>query len=238
MQVAVELRTAATAAWSKESLEGRLKALLPDMQGEDFFEMSSELSIQAGKVEHKNSAPAWKGLVFHTSDRRETVQFRNDTFVMTRAAPYPGWETFVASLKKRWEIHKEISGAQFVTRFGLRFINRIAMGTKACDIDDFIHCGPKDYPSQKLLVVNFLHREQMLEPSENYFVQVIRASNNREVTGSQPTVEYGITVDIDVFTQKQWSTTEGLDDHLTAMRDLKNKVFFGSITEKARMGLL
>ena len=238
VQVAAELRTAASTEWSREKLEEELTPLFPEMQRKDFFEHSAEFSVGEEEIQSKRTPPIWQGLFFASPDGREAVHFRRDRFVVTRLAPYPGWEAFVATLKERWAVHRRIAGSNPVTRFGLRFINRISLGASPVDLDDVLRYGPKDYPNQRLMVAGFLHRDQMVEPSETYSLQIIRQSANVVPAGSQRVEEFGVTVDVDVFTMRDWSgSPEDMDQHLTAMRSLKNNVFFGSLTEKARLSL-
>lgn len=238
VQVAAELRTEATTEWSKERLVGELAPFFDGFQQKDVLEHSAQFNITQTEVQSNKIAPIWRGLVFATPDGREAVHFRHDRFVITRLAPYPGWDEFIANLKDRWALHHHLSGRNPVSRFGMRFINRIALGSKPVDLDTVLRYGPKDYPNQPLLVGDFEHREVMAEPSETYAVQIIRKSANKVHNGAQTIDEFGVTVDIDAFALKQWSGTSAeMDQHLTQIRALKNHIFFGSITENVRLSL-
>ena len=74
----------------------------------------------------------------------------------------------------------------------------------------------------------FMHHETLAVPGYPYAVSFIRAI---QVIANQP---LALILDIDVFTLEQTALPSSvLERRLAEMRWLKNKVFFGSITEKA-----
>lgn len=78
----------------------------------------------------------------------------------------------------------------------------------------------------------FMHRDTLAVPGHPYAITMIRTIQLPPHSGG-PGV--ALILDIDVFTIQEFGLDDAMFGHrLNEMRWLKNKVFFGSITGKAR----
>ena len=116
---------------------------------------------------------------------------------------------------------------QAVGRIGLRFINRIPIDSDQ-EIGKFIVPAPSMPSGIPLHLVNFMHRDMLNVPGYNYAIDLIKTLQSPN--GTPPS----IILDIDVFTTDK----PELDDNLlklrlSEMRQVKNSVFFGSVSEQA-----
>jgi uncharacterized protein (TIGR04255 family) len=76
-----------------------------------------------------------------------------------------------------------------------------------------------------------MHHDVLAVPGHPYAINIIRTIQPSTGNGGAGT---GVILDIDVFTAQEFEPDEGkLVHRLLEMRWLKNKAFFGSVTEKA-----
>lgn len=83
----------------------------------------------------------------------------------------------------------------------------------------------------KLPFRHFMHHDTLAVPGHPYSINVIRTIQLPPDSGSPG---LALILDIDVFTTPEFRLDETMVvPRLTEMRWLKNKVFFGTVTDKA-----
>lgn len=118
-----------------------------------------------------------------------------------------------------------------VSRIGLRFINRLQMEQHEMRFEDYIEPSPLAPQNLDLPFVSFLHQDVLAVSGHPYLVNIIRTI--------QPPLDpvtqgFALLLDIDVNTTQNFAVAPAsLGRHLAEMRWLKNRAFFGSISEKA-----
>ncbi|MBE0503181.1 MAG: TIGR04255 family protein [Desulfuromonadales bacterium] len=175
----------------------------------------------------------WKGARFQSSDQKNIAQFNRDGFVFSRLAPYQDWQSFSQEGKSLWSVFKEIADPATIGRIGLRFINRIELPPGELDIEQYLRNAPAPPANLDLPFLGFMHQETLVAPGHPYAINLIRTiqpPQNPSVTG------IAVILDIDVFTIESIAQPVENDDNKLAhslheMRWLKDKAFFGSITE-------
>ena len=126
-----------------------------------------------------------------------------------------------------------------IQRIGTRFINRMLFPAEGCRLNDYLEQddnlvgAPPAWLTEGVVSAGFFHQNAytVIIQETTYTVNLIRTIQPAEST---PT-KVPIIMDINVST----STAMELDgavlrQRLTEMRWLKNKFFFGNITEKAK----
>jgi uncharacterized protein (TIGR04255 family) len=118
-----------------------------------------------------------------------------------------------------------------VQRLGLRFINRILLPPKDMDFEDYLKAPPKPPDGLDLPFLGFFHKETLAVLGYPYAITIIRTIQQPQPSDPD---RVGIILDNDVFTVDSFRLQqEILERRLAEMRWLKNKAFFGIITEKA-----
>jgi uncharacterized protein (TIGR04255 family) len=173
----------------------------------------------------------WKGLRFQTADHKNIVQFNYDGFLYSRLAPYENWNSFVDEGLRHWQIFRELTQPVEINRIGLRFINRIELPPGEVFFEHYINPAPTSPRDLDIPFLGYLHQEKLAVPGYSYAINLIRT-----IQPPQDAKNEGLKLifDIDVFTVQSFEYDEARITHaLAEMRWLKNKAFFGSITEKA-----
>jgi uncharacterized protein (TIGR04255 family) len=232
VEAVIDVQALAQVPWEQEAV-GNLIA--PQLRG--YPKIVSRDKIQEeftlGQTDSKRVVRdlGWYGLQFQSADEKNAGRFTREGFFFGRLSPYQTWETFFGEAMALWKIYTQTAKPLDIGRIGLRFINRIEMQPGEVNCEDYILMHPHHIEGLDLPFVGFLNRDTLAVPGHPLAVNITRAL--------QPAISaeagHALILDIDVFTTASIETDdEQLALLLRQMRWLKNKIFFGNITDKAR----
>ncbi|MGH8544088.1 MAG: TIGR04255 family protein [Gammaproteobacteria bacterium] len=233
VEAVIEIRARATKTLEESSLRS---ALEPRLAGYTFLdslrEFHGEVKIEGGKPPtQKVSELGWKGVRYRSSDGKHIAQFNRDAFVFSRLEPYVTWDQLFDESQRLWAIFREVAQPVDIQRIGLRYINRIKLPPGEVRFEDFIQPAPSNPRELDLPFDSFMHYDTLAVPDYPFAINVIRTVQRPSGAGD---ARVALILDIDVFTTQGFDVDDGFfGQRLLEMRWLKNKVFFGSITEKA-----
>lgn len=155
-------------------------------------------------------------------------------FLVSRLAPYMGWESFYARASRDWEVWKRVAGYRRVQRIGVRYINRIDIPCEAgqkIQLEDYFTCYP-EAPEVTGFPGLARYAMQLILPSgpEGCSLMINGASV------PSPLVNHAsFLLDLDI--SKEGDAPQN-DDQVWALidrtRDHKNRAFESCITDRAR----
>jgi len=169
-----------------------------------------------------------RGIRLKSGDGCYVIQFTRDGLVFSRTKEYEHWEPFRDAARQAWQVYLDIAAPLETQRLGVRFINHISTATPAT-LRDYLR-DPPTCPSN-LPLNEFVYQSTFAVPGQPFGVRLIKV-----LQPSMPELPQssGLFLDIDVFSTTAIPNEAGpLDDALTRMRWLKNKVFFSLLTEAA-----
>jgi uncharacterized protein (TIGR04255 family) len=234
VEAAIEIRARAEGHWDETAISQQIKTCLSDYpKVTSLKQIQQEIKFQPGKpVEGLTRDLGWQGLQFQSEDGRRAVQFSRDAFVFNQLPPYEGWETLLSEAMRLWQIHAGLARPSEAQRLGLRFINRIALPANDPNFEDYIRPHAVPPHNLDLPFVGFFHQDSLAVPGYPYLINIVRM-----IEPARDHLGVAIVLDIDVFTAQPFELRDDkLQLYLAEMRHLKNKIFFGSITEKALQG--
>lgn len=197
----------------------------PISQGTFEFKLPSH-----GQQPQTSAEAAQIGLRLHSSDEKYVAQCRLAGFTLSRLAPYEAWPTLVQETNRVWSIYRDRLAPTRVKRVATRFINNLRLPLepgvsfqtylqKFADVPDE---APQDLAS-------FFQRFQLVDVPNSAFVNLTLALESTPASGPAPVI-----LDVDAYTFTNLSPGDeelwGILEHL---RTLKNRCFFGSLTERA-----
>jgi len=225
MEAVIDVRARSEKEWNHESIKERLIKILPD-----YPKIEEQRALMAEFMADPHNSPQamtkdidLKGYIFRATDNPQVAQFQREGFIFSRLEPYENWDSFVEEASRLWQIHREIFTPSDISRLGVRFINRIEAPLSA-KIQDILKDPPNPPCGFKWSFNNFFHRDIFSVPDTQYKVNLIRLLEKSETQASY-------IIDIDVYTLLLLEPDRVWGEHINEMRYLKNKVFFGSITE-------
>lgn len=183
-----------------------------------------------GDIEVLQSQGGPDGYLFTSTDGKQIVQARLDGFTFNRLKPYDRWETFRDQARQLWQHYVRVANPKQVTRTALRYINRIEIPLPMKDFKDYILTFPEIASGLPQGLEKFLM--QLVIPLPDTPAKAVITATMEPVTDTN---KLPLIFDIDVFRvaaldvkdEEAWQVFEKL-------HDLKNNIFFKSITAKAK----
>ena len=169
------------------------------------------------------------GIVFHSQDRRTSIQIRTNGFAFAQTnESYKSWEEFKPLAFKELRSFMEFMVPETVNRFSLRFINEIKI-PPSDDLKLYFTYLPNidaiNLPIRQL--VSRVELEESTIGAIGIVSQLFSPPFNPDVN---------VYLDIDVIINNIPPLNvdmEYLSEKFDALRKFKNYIFFSSLTEKA-----
>lgn len=230
VEAVIGVTARAESVWEESAISDQFKQRLPEYPSvqthrEVRYEFKHAADAQPEQAVHDLG---WRGLRCESADKLHIAQLNRDGFSFSRLKPYQSWEQFYQEGMRLWALYNEVAQSAEIQRLGLRFINRIEFSPVEAKPEDFLENPPKTPRGMEIPFEGFLHHNTFSVPGHPYGINVIQTVQPAQGADDS----WGVILDIDVFTTKPITDQDSMGQHLTKMRWLKNKVFFGSITTK------
>jgi uncharacterized protein (TIGR04255 family) len=232
VEAVIEILAEADAEWEEARVAAALEAALPGYATTGSYRaFQHDLQLTPGESHQTFRDLGWRGLRFQSSDQGHVVQFNRDGYIFSRLRPYQDWEQLSREGLRLWKLHAELARPSEIQRLGLRYINRIVLQSKVDRFGDYLRPCAQAPEGLNLPFHGFFHHDVLEVPGYPYAINVIRTIQPSEEADTEG---QAVILDIDVYTTKPLDLhDETLRNRLGEMRWLKNKVFFGSVTENA-----
>jgi len=231
-EAVLEFRGDAGIEWGEEGVSQRFAEVFADYPNHSpRNEFQSSVEVKEGQVTSQNVEHlGWVGIEARDKEDTRVVRLMKNSFGFSHLSPYPGWESFLEDAWKGWERYQAIAECERITRIGLRVINRIDLPDEG-DLDAVLRVAPREPQGLPLPFTGFMHRDHLMVPGYPYAIQCTRALKPPEPPAFPKT---GLLIDVDVSIKESLPVDKDvLTMHLTKMRWLKNKVFFGTLQPEA-----
>ena len=170
------------------------------------------------------------GYRYVSSDKRQILQTRLDGFTFSRLHPYIKWEELRDEAYRLWQLYKDITSPESITRVAVRYINNLKIPMPIRDFSDYLTAPPIVPEGLPQGVGSFLSRVVIHESSVGANAIITQALVEQVVTDVAP-----IILDIDVFKlQPKGIEEKDAWEIIEKLRHFKNKVFFSSITDNLK----
>lgn len=233
VEAVIDIRSRSTVTFNEESLRPQVDAALTGYHFLDSHqELQHEIKLDGGQASSQIIRFDWKGLRFQSDDKKHIAQFNRDGFVFSRLEPYQDWPQLHAEAMKLWKVYLELAKPVAIDRLGLRFINRIQLPIGELQFEDYMKSAPQPPQGLDLPFAGFMHQNTLAVPNQPYVINIVKTIQPPAVDENSGAA---LILDIDVLTTQGYELDDGaeLKRRLLEMRWLKNKAFFGSISDKA-----
>lgn len=209
---------------------GSLKSACDELAAE--FPLREEMHSFSGQISFAPKSgpslslrsPEHMGFVIKSVDQKWVAQFRLDGFTISRLQPYSTWDDLEKRARDLWQRYRDVAKPEKIVRVASRFINRIPLPVGETFDKTFVTTFniPADLPQT---VSAFLLRVVFPFVDEQCFVIA---------TQSLPTEDQDCTFDLDAIAERNEGFSESEAwSKLSQLRDVKNQVFFASLTREA-----
>lgn len=191
------------------------------------------LEVKASTVAQVSQSVAGgpDGYLFTSADGRQVIQARLDGFTFSRLKPYDKWESLRDEARELWQHYIRIASPETVTRIALRYINRIEIPLPIRDFKEYILTTPEIAPDLPQGLGSFFMRLVIPDAQAQAVAIVTETVEPVDESSNQ----LPLIFDIDVFRTTAFDVEgKALWETLDQLHDLKNDIFFKSITPKAK----
>jgi uncharacterized protein (TIGR04255 family) len=179
-------------------------------------------------VASTKSAQKHIGYVYTHETGKQILQVGVNSFSLSCLAPYVSWNVFCGEARCLWEEYSKIVMPSKVVRLAVRYINRIDIPLPVVDLRDYL----KTYPEVPSDLIQSLSGYFMRIQSEFLDMNARLVLHQAMVPPSSPDV-VSVLLDIDLIQETNISLIEDeLWESLEVLRNKKNEIFLGCLTEK------
>lgn len=169
-------------------------------------------------------------LQFRSEDGKQLVQVRSHGFSFNRLAPYSSFDDYLPEVQRTWELFLRLAAPVQLRAVRLRYINRIALplNNEPVDLDHYFKVSPKLPDEDALQFLGFLNQHTVIEKNTGHEATIVLASQP-PLDGVFPII-FDITVGCAAAADPaDWTW---ISAKLDALRDLKNRIFKNTVTER------
>jgi uncharacterized protein (TIGR04255 family) len=149
---------------------------------------------------------------------------------VNKLKPYARWESLRDEARTLWEDYVSVARPNVVRRIALRYINRLELPLPITDFKEYVRTAPDIAPGIPQAISGFFLRLEIPHPN-GVLALVTEAIEPVEKRASGDIVPF--ILDIDVIRQETLSPeAPDLWEKLEELRDVKNEIFFKTITPK------
>jgi uncharacterized protein (TIGR04255 family) len=189
-----------------------------------------QFSIPVGKEPQTSSGAAQVGIRFHSNDEKYVAQCRLGGLTLSRLPPYENWNNLRIEATRIWKIYTDCLTPARVTRIATRVINNLRLPMQTGESYQLYFNKLVDVPEEAPQAVEtFFQRFQLVDTQTGARVILTLTQGGGATNGLLPVI-----LDLDAFTQADLNPRDSeIWAILERLRDLKNRTFFGTITDRA-----
>ncbi|MGB6130648.1 MAG: TIGR04255 family protein [Acidobacteriaceae bacterium] len=156
----------------------------------------------------------------------EVAQFRVGGFTFSKIEPYTSWEQVFEEAFRLWAVYVQRANPRQVSRIAVRYINRMRL-SGGTEIGRYLEAPPILPTPIPQELREFLTRVRVEDERRNASAVIVQAL--------EPQVDrnaISLLLDIDAFCEVRTQPDDAaLPDQFEQLRQLKNEIFYASITE-------
>lgn len=157
----------------------------------------------------------------------EVAQFRVDGFTFSKIERYTTWGEVFSETFRLWRVYLDVAKPKQLSRIAVRYINRMRISGNP-NISEFLEAPPILPPPIPPVVRDFLTRVHLTDEKRSCSAVIVQALEPQ----LDPNV-MSLLLDIDAFQETALIPNDSeLPSRFEQLRELKNEIFYASITEK------
>lgn len=194
-----------------------------------FGPTNAEQVNEFGLTESKSS---FEGFALQDPDDRIFFQFRPDRVTVSHVKEYVSWDDLVAEAEQALTAYISIAKPTAIIRIAARYINRLRLPSNGFSSFEEILTRPPAAPIEGAFgkVTDFMHRD-VIRNIEGGLIATVTIATVLPSPGEQARA---LLIDADVFKTCQTNPSfADVAEDLNRIREVKNRLFFGSILDSA-----
>lgn len=188
-----------------------------------------------GRIHFEEAGPSFEagsgtliGFMIRSEDERRFAQLRTTGLTVGHLKPYSSWDALFSDAWEVWTSYENTVSPQSVTRIATRFVNRLELPLRFNTEEYFTI--PISVPDGLPDNLNAFEYSYVLDAGDGLLAKV-RLATERPSGQSAKSL---VILDSDCFVPSVRPADDpAIRDDFGRLRELKNKIFFRTLTEKA-----
>lgn len=170
------------------------------------------------------------GYRFRSDDGFEIATLSQTGFSFSRLKPYTEWNSVFSEARRLWDIYKTSCQVEEISRIATRYVNRILFPLPIGDFGQYLTAPPIAPPGAPQSVASLLLRLVLHDAGTGVFAATTQVIEGPPETGGLPFI-----LDIDAYIVKiiRPDADDEISSGFAALREMKNRVFFATLTPRA-----
>ena len=215
-----------------EAFHNAIQTQYPEKKKKVSWSQTINLTKGSAPVISAEESPTIEKFLFVSEDKTQIVQVGSSSLSFNKLKPYRSWETFSSEAKRIWSEFQAFAGPNNIQRIGLRYVNNIKLPLPVADFRDYCVLFPEFPSDMPHELSSFLSRFGVFDKQVGAEAAVTLVFDPKKIT---PT-SLPLILDIDTYYKFDVfkPDTEAIWSRLDSLRNLKNRIFFSSITEQSK----
>lgn len=196
----------------------------------DKFPIKESIVTISGNIQNDDTriSRSTIGAVYYSDDKKKSIQTRVNGFAFAQVnESYTSWEHFQPIAFKELQAFIDYVQPLSINRFSLRFINEIKIPTTD-DLNDYIKVLP-NVENINLPIRQFVARVELDKPE----IGAIAIVSQLLSPPFDPSINVFLDIDVIINNDPPLEINlPYLSERFESLRQLKNEIFFSSLTEK------
>jgi uncharacterized protein (TIGR04255 family) len=177
------------------------------------------------------SEVAVQGYQFWSEDGHQLVQIRTQGFSFNRLAPYSSFDDYLPEIKRVWLRYIELVPVTRIKTIRLRYINRmmLPMTQRKVDLDQFLKIGPRAPDEDNFTLAGFASQLSAVENKTKEGLNLVLVAEAPIKDHLPVILDISVASPFQPITPGDWPAIETI---LISLRQLKNRVFENTVTQK------
>ncbi len=192
-------------------------------------EIRRTLPLPVGAVDSASSVASDElfGWRYQSEDASRIIQFRRNGLTYSILRSYTNWEDIKAATQAAWSVYAARSGNLSIQRLAVRYINVLQLPLAAPDLDVYLTAAPRIPAGLPQSLSGFVQRIVVPFADVDAFATITQA-----LEAATPT-KLSVILDIDVQKRVDLAgDSHEIGRELDKLREIKNSIFFSSVTNK------
>lgn len=231
VEAMIDVRVAASPAFRGEdfaAVQDELKKSFP--QVEERRGVSWQLALGGDQLKDESPHRREQGVhayFFRSQDGKDVAQFRVDGFTFNRLAPYTSWTEILPRAIELLEVYVSAAKPRSITRIATRYINRLRLPSNR--FADYLARPPRALPGVEGTMISFMETTS----TSADFGTAVNVAQALELPVAEPETP-AVILDVDAFITGTFTPKVAhIRDQFDVLHELKNRVFFGLLTDSA-----
>jgi uncharacterized protein (TIGR04255 family) len=170
--------------------------------------------------------------LFRNQEGNQLVQVRQRGFSFNRLAPYGGLDEYLPEIERVWGIFVELTQPVKVRQVSLRYINRILLpiNGERLILSEYFQVSPQLPPQSNLIFTGFLNQHSAIEAVTGHGANIILNG----LPSENDTLPVLFDIQVHAASGGEAEDWPWIRQQILSLRDLKNRIFENTLTEKCR----